>query len=98
MSNAVKVKISLINEPNEIYVKFLEGELSTNNDKLRRQTNDYQDQLAGLAKTSKIEKNPIVGEVRRKGICLLSIIFMQLIFHRFTDAMSTLGRNGFVER
>ncbi|XP_070497159.1 putative ATP-dependent RNA helicase TDRD12 [Chironomus tepperi] len=56
MSNSVKVQLVNFRNPDEIYIKFLEGDKSRNKEKETRKVNRIQDKLARLSiKTEKVD-------------------------------------------
>ena len=63
MSNSVKVKLVHFRNPNEIYIKFLEGDKSRNNVVNARKINKVQDKLAYLCENATRTNNPELGEV-----------------------------------
>jgi hypothetical protein len=63
MSNSVKVKLVNFRNPDEINIKFLEGDKSRNNILNARKVNNIQDKLASLCKKATCIDNPKFGEV-----------------------------------
>jgi len=101
MSNSLKVKVVHFRNPDEIYIKFLEGDKSRNNVVNARKINKVQDKLAYLCENASKTNNPELGEV----IIIINLVFIeiphvisQITKPRFMDVISALGRNGFVEK
>ena len=98
MSNSVKVKLLSLRDPDEIHIKFVEGEKSRNNVIAAKKIYEIQDNLAYLCKKSPKVENPKYGEVI---LCNNSIFFISLMFclefRRFMDVILDLGKSGLVE-
>ena len=63
MSNSLKVKVVNFREPDEIYIKFLEGEKSNDNAQESIKVKRIESKLAGLCKNVPIVDFPKIGEV-----------------------------------
>lgn len=69
MSNSVKVQLVQLYKPDEIFVKFLEGKLSKNNENIRKKVYSLQKELENLSKSAPKIKDPKIGEVKIHHFC-----------------------------